>query len=261
MGFTMLKGLIRQIGRGFLNAANDTGGAAILLFKILRRLVPSGIDRDELSRCLLRMGFRSIAIIAATAFVVGIILVIQSFVLVDKYGMRSHLGWGAGFITIRELGPVLFALMFSGRVGAYTAAELGTMTVTEQIDGLRCLAIDPISYLVVPRFIAMVISLVLLTIIGNTVALLSASVIGDVLMEVDPQTFWSSLTTMLTPWDYVTSIIKSAAFGGIIAVASCHYGLSTSGGAPGVGRSVTVSVVGSAIAIFVVDFLSTFVLG
>ena len=121
-------------------------------------------------------------------------MVIQAFVFVDRYGLRSQLGWGAGFVTIRELGPVLFALMFSGRVGAYTAAELGTMQVTDQVNGLKCLAIDPISYLVVPRFLAMVISLIALTIIGNTVALVSASLVGDALMEVDQHTFWTSLT-------------------------------------------------------------------
>lgn len=252
---------VRQVGRVFVDASRETGGAARLFVQILRRLVPPDLDGAELKRCLLRMGYRSLSIIVATAFVVGVILVIQAFVFVDRYGLRSQLGWGTGFVTIRELGPVLFALMFSGRVGAYTAAELGTMTVTEQVDGLRCLAIDPISYLVVPRFVAMVIALVALTVIGNTVALLSASVMGEALMEVEQHTFWTSLTAMLTPFDFATSIVKSALFGGIIAVMSCHFGLRTTGGAPGVGRAVNQSVVASAVAIFVVDYFSTFVLG
>ncbi len=252
---------IRRVGSVFIDASYEIGGAARLLVRIFRRLVPPDLDIPELRRCLLRMGYRSLSIMIATAFVVGIILVIQAFVFVDRYGLRSQLGWGAGFTTIRELGPVLLALMFSGRVGAYTAAELGTMEVTEQVDGLRCLAIDPISYLVVPRFVAMVISLVALTIIGNTVALLSASVMGDIMMDVDQHTFWSNLFAMLTPWDYATSIIKAALFGAIIAVTSCHYGLTTTGGAPGVGRSVNNAVVSSAVAIFVVDYLSTFVMG
>ena len=188
-------------------------------------------------------------------------MVIQAFVFVDRYGLRSQQGWGTGFVTIRELGPVLFALMFSGRVGAYTAAELGTMQVTDQVDGLRCLAIDPVSYLVVPRFLAMVVALVALTIIGNVVTLVSASAMGQVLMEVEQHTFWSSLVEMLTPWDFFISVVKSALFGAIIAVTSCHFGLSTTGGAPGVGRSVNSAVVMSAVAIFVIDYFSTFVLG
>ena len=107
----------------------------------------------------------------------------------------------------------------------------------------------------------MVIYLVVLTIIGNTVALVSASLVGNVLMEVEYHTFWNSLITMLTPWDYVTSLLKAGFFGGIIAVTSCHFGLTSKGGAPGVGRSVNAAVVASAIAIFIVDYFSTFVLG
>lgn len=250
-----------QSGRLFLEVSRNTGGVFLLFFQVLKRLLPLNMDRLEFKRCLFRMGYRSVSIIMATALVVGVILVIQAFVFVDRYGLRSQLGWGAGFVTIRELGPVLFALMFSGRVGAYTAAELGTMTVTDQINGLRCLALDPISYLVVPRVLAMTVSLAALTIIGNTTALVSASIVGDLMMEVDQHTFWSSLTTMLTPWDYLTSVIKAGFFGGIIALTSCYFGLTAEGGAPGVGRAVNTAVVASASAIFVVDFFSTFVLG
>jgi phospholipid/cholesterol/gamma-HCH transport system permease protein len=107
----------------------------------------------------------------------------------------------------------------------------------------------------------MIVSLVALTSIGNTVALISASIVGDLMMAVEQHTFWSSLTDMLTPWDYVTSVLKAALFGGIIAITSCWFGLTTTGGAPGVGRSVNNSVVASAIAIFIVDFFSTFVFG
>ena len=250
-----------KVGRVFLDAAIEVGGAARLTVDILRRLVPPVFDAGELKRCLFRMGYKSLSIMIATSLVVGIILVIQAFVFVDRYGLRSQLGSGAGFNTIRELGPIILALMFSGRVGAFTAAELGTMTVTDQVDGLRCLAIDPISYLVVPRFLAMIVSLVALTIVGNTMALVSASIMGDVMMDVDLYTFWSNLFVQLTPWDYALGVIKSALFGAIVAVTSCYHGLATTGGAPGVGLSVNKAVVSSAVAIFVVDFFSTFVLG
>ena len=250
-----------HIGRLLMQLSMQIGGTALLLGQIFRRLLPPRFDMAEFRKCLFSMGYKSLSIMIATAFVVGVILVIQSFVFVERYGMRSQLGWGAGFVIIRELGPVLLALMFSGRVGAFTAAELGTMTVTEQVDGLRCLAIDPISYLVVPRFVAMVISLASLTLIGNTVALLSASIMGDLMLEVDSHTFWSSLFSMLTPSDFLLSVTKSTLFGGIIAVNSCYFGLATTGGAPGVGASVNKTVVFSAIAVFVVDFFSTFILG
>lgn len=258
MGLTQT---IIQLGRLLMQISTQIGGAALLLGQIFKRLAPPRFDSVEFRKCLFTMGYKSLSIMIATAFVVGVILVIQSFVFVERYGMRSQLGWGAGFVIIRELGPVLLALMFSGRVGAFTAAELGTMTVTEQVDGLRCLAIDPISFLVVPRFLAMIISLAALTAIGNAIALVSASVMGDIMMDVTPHTFWSSLFSMLKPGDIILSVTKSALFGAIIAVNSCYFGLSTSGGAPGVGISVNKTVVSSAIAVFVVDFFSTFVLG
>jgi len=252
---------VRRLGRFSLQAAKDVGGMALLLGRIATRLLPPRYDGPELRRCLFRMGYQSLGIMMATAFVVGIILVIQAFVFVERYGLRSMLGWGAGFVTIRELGPILLALMFSGRVGAYTAAELGTMQVTDQVDGLRCLAIDPISYLVVPRFLAMVLSLTALTLIGNAVALISASVMGQVMLEVDTHTFWSNLFDTLQPADVMLSVVKSTLFGAIIAISSCHAGLSTQGGAPGVGISVNRAVVMSAVSIFVLDFFVTFVLG
>ncbi|MBN2719130.1 MAG: ABC transporter permease [Deltaproteobacteria bacterium] len=250
-----------QVGHLILLISEQIGGAAILLGQIFKRLIPPRFDALEFRKCLFSMGYKSLSIMIATAFVVGVILVIQSFVFVERYGMRSQLGWGAGFVIIRELGPVLLALMFSGRVGAFTTAELGTMTVTEQVDGLRCLAIDPISFLVVPRFLAMIISLASLTLIGNAVALVSASIMGEIMMDVDSHTFWSSLFSMLTAGDIFLSVTKSVLFGAIIAVNSCYFGLSTTGGAPGVGIAVNRTVVSSAVAVFVVDFFSTFVLG
>ncbi|MBN2802082.1 MAG: ABC transporter permease [Deltaproteobacteria bacterium] len=252
---------VAGLGNTILEISRQTGGTALLTLRVLIRISRFQIEKRELKKSLFSMGYKSLPIMIATAFVVGVILVIQSFVFVDRYGMRSQLGYGAGFTIVRELGPILLALMFSGRVGAFTAAELGTMAVTEQIDALKCLGIDPVTFLAVPRFIAMIISLVSLTLVGNATALVSASVMGQFMMDVEQHTFWSSLFEMLTPYDFLISVIKSALFGAIIAVNSSYFGIQSSGGAPGVGVSVNKSVVSSAIAIFVVDFFSTFVLG
>ena len=112
-----------------------------------------------------------------------------------------------------------------------------------------------------PRFWAMVISLTLLTIIGNGASLVTASVVGQIMMGVEQHTFWNGFAEMLSPMDFISGVIKAAGFGGMIALASCHSGLSTEGGAPGVGRAVNRAVVSSAVAIFFVDYFSTFVLG
>jgi phospholipid/cholesterol/gamma-HCH transport system permease protein len=119
---------------------------------------------------------------------------------VKRFGATSMVGWGAGYAVLREIGPILIGLMFSGRVGSNNTAELGTMTVTEQIDGLRALAINPIPYLVAPRVLAMMIMLFLLTIIGDLVAISGAALFGKVMLQVELGVFYQSLTTSLGLW-------------------------------------------------------------
>ncbi|NOY91046.1 MAG: ABC transporter permease [Deltaproteobacteria bacterium] len=250
-----------RVGAGILSVADQVGGMTLLLGQALRRLFPPRVDRYELVRNLHRMGVQSLPIVIATAAFTGAIMVIQAAPLVIRFNARAFIGWGASFVTFREVGPLLIALMFNGRVGANNAAELGTMVVTEQVDGLRALAIDPIGYLVTPRILAMVVMIVALTVLGDGVAVIGSMITGDLLLDVHPRTFIASALPMLGPWDVIVGLIKSAIFGLMIALTSCYFGLSTRGGAPGVGRSVNASVVAAASGIFVADYLSTFVLG
>jgi phospholipid/cholesterol/gamma-HCH transport system permease protein len=186
-------------------------------------------------------------------------MVIQAAPLVDRYGAHGLLGWGAGFGTLREVGPLLTALMLSGRVGANNTAELGTMVVTEQIDGLRALAIDPVGYLIAPRFLAMVVTVFLSTIISNVLALVGAAYAGWGLLGVEPLVFYDGLTSgLLGPGDVFHGLVKSVAFGFVMALASCHFGITTGGGAPGVGRAVNAAVVVTAAGVFVLDYLVSF---
>ncbi|MCX5748285.1 MAG: ABC transporter permease, partial [Proteobacteria bacterium] len=143
------------------------GGIVVLAAQVLRALVPSRrtwFDLRELVRNLHKMGNRSVPIVTLTAFFAGGLMMLQSAPFVKKFGATALAGWGSGYAVLREIGPILIALMFSGRVGANNTAELSTMTVTEQLDGLRALAIDPIRFLIVPRVVAMVVMLVVLTI-------------------------------------------------------------------------------------------------
>jgi phospholipid/cholesterol/gamma-HCH transport system permease protein len=250
-----------RLGATVLGLASEIGGIAVLALAVLRRLVPPRIDRVELVKSLYKMGVQSVVIVSATAAFVGAIMVVQAAPLVVRFGAKDLVGWAAGFATLREVGPLLIALMFNGRVGANNAAELGTMTVTSQVDALRALAIDPIGHLVVPRVVAMVFMMVVLTVIGDGVALLGAMGAAKVLLDVDPRTFLSSFTALLDEWDFLAGVIKSAVFGVMIAISSCHYGLNVSGGAPGVGRSVNSAVVAAASGIFILDYFTTFFLG
>jgi phospholipid/cholesterol/gamma-HCH transport system permease protein len=134
------KGIAHRTGAGFLNISELVGGFALLFWRILVRIVPPRFDRGQLLANMYKMGVKSLPIVAVTALFTGAIMVIQAAPLVQRYQAYGLLGWGAGFGTLREIGPLLTALMLSGRVGANNAAELGTMVVTEQIDALRALA-------------------------------------------------------------------------------------------------------------------------
>ena len=252
--------VVRRIGRSIVGIAQQTGGILVLLAKIVRRFFPPDIDYYELKRNLHKMGNGSLPIIALTSVFVGAIMLVQASAYVQQFSATAFVGWGAGYVILRELGPILIALMFSGRVGANNTAELGTMVVTEQIDGLRSLAIDPISYLIVPRFLSMIVMLFVLTVFGNLIALCGAALFGQITLGIEWRVFFHGITELLKPWDFYVGLIKSAVFGLIIALSSCYFGLAVRGGAPGVGRAVNASVVASAVGIFVSDYFMTFLL-
>jgi phospholipid/cholesterol/gamma-HCH transport system permease protein len=251
-------------GAAFLGIAQTVGAMAVLLARIVRTMaaVPPVLDYHELRRNLHKMAVKSLSIVAITALFTGVIAVIQAAPIVKRYGAEGLLGWGAGFATLREVAPLLTALMISGRVGANNTAELGTMVVTEQIDALRVLAIDPIEFLVLPRFIAIVVTLVTMTIYADALALFGAAFAGLGLLQIEPRSFYNGLTGgLLNFGDVADGLIKSVVFGLVIALSSCHFGMSTTGGAPGVGRSVNATVVASASGVFIFDYFVSFLLG
>lgn len=254
--------LLGQVGAAVLNLASTVGAMAILLGRVIQRVLPGKVDGRELWKNLYKMAVKSLPIVVVTALFTGAIMVIQAAPIVKRYGAEGLLGWGAGFGTLREIAPLLTALMISGRVGANNTAELGTMVVTEQLDALRVLAIDPIGFLIAPRFIAIVSTLFMMTIFADALALLGASFTGEALLGVSRDTFYNGLTGgLLGLGDVLNGLFKSIAFGFVIGMSSCHFGIATSGGAPGVGRSVNATVVTSAAGVFMLDYFVSFALG
>ena len=245
-----------MIGDG---VAQAVGGITVMTWRVLRALVPPRIDRRELVKCLYKMGNRSVAIVALTAFFAGGLMMIQAGPFVQRFGATGLAGWGAGYAVMREMGPILIGLMFSGRVGANTTAELATMAITEQLDGLRALAIDPVQFLIVPRVVAMVAMLAALTVIGDLVALAGAAVVGHVLLGVSWSSLYYSFVDNLKPYDFLHGVYKAFAFGLAIAASSCYFGVTVRGGAVGVGRAVNAAVVASAVSIMLLDFVITYV--
>lgn len=252
-------GAFGAIGATFLEIAETMGGMGILAGKVAQRLFTLRLDGAEVVRSLYKMGVKSIPIVVVTALFTGVITVLQAAPVVQRIGAHGLLGWGAGFVTLRELAPLLTALMINGRVGANNTAELGTMVVTEQIDALRVLAIDPIAFLVAPRVVAMVATLFLATLFADTLALLGATFAGSALLGVAPRVFYNGLTGSLLDFgDVASGLVKAVVFGVVMALASCQYGLGVSGGAPGVGRAVNATVVASAAGIFILDYFVSF---
>jgi phospholipid/cholesterol/gamma-HCH transport system permease protein len=255
--------VITSIGTATLRIAREVGGIVLLTGQVLRALVPrrNWIDGRELWKNLYKMGNRSVPIVVLTAFFAGALMMLQAGPFVKKFGATGLAGWGAGYAVLREIGPILIALMFSGRVGANNTAELSTMTVTEQLDGLRALAIDPVRFLVVPRVIAMVLMLVVLTVIGDLVALVGAAVVGKAMLEIDFSTMYYSIADNLKPLDFLHGVYKSIAFGVAIAMSSCYFGVTVRGGAVGVGKAVNAAVVAAAVSIMLLDFFLTYLTG
>ena len=251
-----------QLGDGIVGISETAGGMAILLARVTWRVVRANFDWNEFKTNLYKMGVKSTPIVVVTALFVGAIALIQAAPMVQQYGAYGLLGWGAGFSVLRELGPLLTALMISGRVGANNTAELGTMVVTEQIDALRILAIDPLGFLIAPRLLAIVLTLVIATIYADALALFGAAVASKAMLGVDYAVFVNGLTNgLLTFGDVSHGLIKSAFFGLMMAVASCYFGLAVKGGAPGVGRAVNSGVVASATGIFILDYFVSFIVG
>jgi phospholipid/cholesterol/gamma-HCH transport system permease protein len=236
------------------------GGLGLLTWQVLVYLLPWNwnFDGPETWRTMYRVGVKSFPIVVVTAVLVGAIMVIQSGLYIEQYGAHGLLGWGAGYAILRSVGPILIGLMFSGRVGANNTAELGTMKVTDQIDALRALSIDPVAYLVMPRFMAMIVMMFLLVVVGNATALIGGALTSQFLLDVNMVLFFQSVVTYVLLEDLMHGLMKSVAFGFAIAISSCYFGLQTSGGAVGVGRAVNASVVGSAIALFAIDYAITY---
>lgn len=252
---------LANLGAGAVRVTQEVGGIVVLTAQVLRALVPPRIDARELVKSLHKMGNRSVPIVVLTAFFAGALMMLQAGPFVQKFGATALAGWGAGYAVLREIGPILIALMFSGRVGANNTAELATMTVTEQLDGLRALAIDPVRFLVVPRVLAMMVMLVALTVIGDLVALVGASTVGKLMLGIDWSTMYDSFADNLKPYDFLHGIYKSIAFGAAIAMSSCYFGVTVRGGAVGVGRAVNAAVVAAAVSIMLLDFFLTYLTG
>jgi phospholipid/cholesterol/gamma-HCH transport system permease protein len=200
------------------------------------------------------IGVGSLTVVLLTGFFTGAALASQSGLTLDQFGARPIVGRLVSASMIKELGPVLTALMLTGRVGSGIAAELGSMVVTDQINALRALGTDPIRKLVVPRILAGFFMAPLLTVVADFVGIFGGWIVARFQLEVATGLYWSSVLKGLYVQDIWMGIIKPFALGFVIVTIACHVGLRTSGGTQGVGRATTVAVVAGSVAVIAVDF-------
>jgi phospholipid/cholesterol/gamma-HCH transport system permease protein len=221
--------------------------AAVGLFKKPRYI-------GETIRQMDLIGVGSLPIVILTGFFTGGVLILQTFPTLTYYGGQAEAGRAVAYSLIRELGPVLSALMVSGRIGSAISAELGAMVVSQQIDAMRALGTDPIRKLVAPRLVALIFMLPLLTVAADIFGLTGGGVIASSLFGQDYNVYLSSVRNGITTEDIIGGIIKPLFFGLIIGSIACYKGLSTTGGTVGVGRSTTSAVVLSSIVVIIADF-------
>lgn len=200
------------------------------------------------------IGVGSLTIILLTGFFTGGVLTLQTFPTLQFYGAQSQTGRLVAISLVRELGPVLCALMVTGRVGSAIAAELGSMTASQQIDAMRALGTDPIKKLVTPRLIALIITLPLLTVVADVVGIGGGGLVATSLFGLSMDEFIASVRDGITSSDIIGGVIKPICFALIIGSIACYKGLSTEGGTVGVGRSTTRAVVTASIVVIITDF-------
>ena len=203
------------------------------------------------------IGVGSMTVVLLTGMFTGMVLALQSGLTLDQFGARSMVGRLVSASMVKELGPVLTALMVTGRVGSGIAAELGSMMVTDQIAALRALGTDPVRKLVLPRVLAGLIMVPLLTCISVFVGLVGAWLITVTQLKVASSVYWNSVVTGLYIQDVWMGLIKPFFLGFVIVTIGCHVGLRTRGGTQGVGRATTNAVVAGSVAVLVVNFLVT----
>jgi phospholipid/cholesterol/gamma-HCH transport system permease protein len=200
------------------------------------------------------IGVGSLTIIILTGFFTGGVLTVQTFPTLKSYGAQSQTGYLVAVSLVRELGPVLCALMVTGRVGSAISAELGSMVVSQQIDAMRALGTDPIRKLVAPRLWALLVSLPLLTVLADVLGIFGGWVTAVLLYSVSSSVFISAVRDGITTDDLIGGVVKPIVFSLIIGTIACRQGLSTEGGTVGVGRSTTRAVVNASIIVIIADY-------
>ena len=252
-----LRGSLQGIGQASMELAQDAGGITYLFVDSLRALFSTKLRWNAVVDQMNKIGVTSLPLVSLTALFTGMVLSLQSAYQLRLFTAQQFTSDLVALSVTRELGPVLTGMVVAGRVGASIAAELGTMKVTEQIDAMQALAVDPIRYLVVPRLVAGFFMLFILTIYADCIGMLGGYFIAIFKLGISSHQYIKRSVNALVVKDIATGLIKAFFFGAIISIVGCYYGFKAKNGAEGVGRATTMAVVGTLILIIASDALFT----
>lgn len=240
--------LVEEVGRGvqFLGEIYD----------VIRK---KGINWHMVSEQTVKVTEQSLLTTAQSGFFVGAIMTVQFTMQVREFGALGYLGGLATSATVREVGPLLIAFMLSGKIGAFTSAELGTMKVTEQIDAIRCLGANPIQEIILPRFLGIVISSFFLLFIGLFMSIFGGLLLGLVFSGINPEEYVRHIPTIVTGWSVLSGLFKCFIFATLLAAVCTFKGYTATGGAKGVGRAVVQTAVATMVGIVIADWCTSFI--
>jgi phospholipid/cholesterol/gamma-HCH transport system permease protein len=245
------------VGYWVLRFLQESGKVMILFLQTVAFIFRPPFDIRNLLKQVEYVGIKSIPVVLVTGAFTGMVLALQSYTGFKRFNAEAFVGTVVALSMTRELGPVLCGLMVSGRVGSAMAAELGTMQVTEQIDALYTLAINPIKYLVVPRFLASLIVMPILTTFADIIGIMGGYLVSVMLLGSNPTVYMRRTYDYLDLEDLYIGLLKACIFGMIIATIGCYQGMNTRGGAEGVGKATTNAVVIGSLLILIANYFTT----
>lgn len=246
-----------HIGHAAITFVEELGSLVLFFIHTLYWLIRPPVFLRQLFKQMEFIGVRSSSVILLTGMFTGMVTSLQSHYGFSLFGAEALVGSTTALGILRELGPVLAGLMVTARAGSAMTAEIGTMKVTEQIDALTVMAVNPYQYLIIPRIIAAIIMMPLLTLVFDSIGIIGSYLVGVELLDIDKGIFMARIVEYVDYGDLFSGLFKSACFGAILSIVGCYKGFTTTGGAEGVGKSTTNSVVISSVSILIADYFLT----
>ncbi len=252
-----VQGVFQAVGHSILNVVQALGAITLFALRTLGHCLAPPLYLRHIGRQMIDIGYYSLPVVGMTALFTGMVLALQSYTGFSRFNAESAIASVVVLSITRELSPVLAGLMVAGRVGASIAAEIGTMRVTEQIDALTTLSVNPMKYLVVPRVIAGALMLPLLVLIGDIIGVYGGYIVATHVLEFSPHNYLHQTWSVLEQNDVVSGLVKAAVFGFLVALMGCYHGYNSGRGAQGVGAATTNAVVTASILILIFNYLIT----